>query len=98
MRLFKKDFFSGSKQTVKLTRCFLSLLRTQYCSLGRIGHEVGWKYQNVVATLEMRRKAKSRILYAKKEKELKVRKQAKVELQPKIKKYQKVIKSYGYQY
>lgn len=70
----------------------------QYCSLGRIGHEVGWKYQNVVATLEMRRKAKSRILYAKKAKEIKVREQAKEELKPKIKKYQKVIKSFGYQY
>lgn len=52
----------------------------------------------MVATLEMRRKAKSRILYAKKEKELKVRTQAKEELKPKIKKYQKLIKSYGHQY
>lgn len=46
----------------------------------------------------MRRKAKSRILYAKKEKEQKIKDQAKEELKPKIKKYQKIIKSYGYQY
>ena len=46
----------------------------------------------------MRRKAKSRILFAKKEKEGKIKDQAKEALKPKIKKYQKIIKSYGYQY
>lgn len=46
----------------------------------------------------MRRKAKSRILYAKKQKEIKIRDQAKEALKPKIKKYQKIIKKMGYQY
>ncbi|KAF0310559.1 60S ribosomal protein L13a [Amphibalanus amphitrite] len=36
-----------------------------YCELGRLGHEVGWKYQDVVKTLEARRRVRDR-LYAKK--------------------------------
>merc|ERR1711879_93612 len=27
----------------------------RYCSLGRLGHEVGWKYQDIVAALEAKR-------------------------------------------
>merc|ERR1712179_509442 len=30
----------------------------KYCSLGRLSHEVGWKYQDIVATLEAKRKVK----------------------------------------
>merc|ERR1711976_280624 len=30
----------------------------RYCSLGRLGHEVGWKYQDIVAALEAKRKVK----------------------------------------
>ncbi|KAI1197638.1 60S ribosomal protein l16 [Nemania serpens] len=40
----------------------LRVLRLQpgrkYCTVGRLSHEVGWKYQDVVARLEERRKAK----------------------------------------
>lgn len=35
----------------------------QYCTLGRLGHEVGWKYQNVIESLEMKRKAKAALYY-----------------------------------
>ena len=35
----------------------------QYCVVGRISHEVGWKYQKVIATLEAKRKAKSNRYY-----------------------------------
>merc|ERR1711930_45210 len=31
----------------------------KFCSLGRLAHEVGWKYQDVVETLEAKRKVKS---------------------------------------
>merc|ERR1712019_107198 len=31
----------------------------KFCSLGRLSHDVGWKYQDVVATLEAKRKVKS---------------------------------------
>merc|ERR1712141_536731 len=29
--------------------------RRKFCSLGRLSHEVGWKYQDVVSTLEAKR-------------------------------------------
>jgi len=40
--------------------------RRKYCRLGRLSHEVGWKYQTVVATLEKRRKLKSSVYYKRK--------------------------------
>merc|ERR1712242_74265 len=38
----------------------------KYCSLGRLSHDVGWKYQDVVATLEAKRKVKSEAFHKKK--------------------------------
>jgi large subunit ribosomal protein L13Ae len=38
----------------------------KYTTIGRLSHEVGWKYQDVVARLEERRKVKSAAYYAKK--------------------------------
>jgi len=38
----------------------------KYCTVGRLSHEVGWKYQDVVARLEERRKAKSAAYYLRK--------------------------------
>jgi len=40
--------------------------RRKYCQLGRLSHEVGWKYQTVIATLEKRRKLKSSAYYKRK--------------------------------
>merc|ERR1712116_29591 len=37
----------------------------KYCSLGRLGHEVGWKYQDVIETLEAKRKVKAQDFYNK---------------------------------
>jgi len=39
--------------------------------VGRLSHEVGWKYQDVVAALETKRKIKASVAYGKK-KQLKV--------------------------
>ncbi|KAI0814444.1 60S ribosomal protein l16 [Xylaria sp. FL0933] len=48
----------------------LRVLRLQpgrkYCTVGRLSHEVGWKYQDVVARLEERRKAKGTAYYERK--------------------------------
>jgi len=45
----------------------LRVLRLQpgrkYCTVGRLSHENGWKYQDVVARLEDRRKAKAQAYY-----------------------------------
>jgi len=38
----------------------------KYCTVGRLGHEHGWKYQDVVARLEERRKAKGAAYYERK--------------------------------
>ncbi|KAG0168776.1 60S ribosomal protein L16B [Apophysomyces sp. BC1034] len=38
----------------------------KFTTLGRISHEVGWKYQDVVAKLEDKRKAKSAAYYQRK--------------------------------
>ena len=40
--------------------------RRKYCQLGRLSHEVGWKYQTVISTLEKRRKLKSSEYYKRK--------------------------------
>ena len=40
--------------------------RRKFCQLSRLSHEVGWKYQNVVATLEKRRKLKATGFHKKK--------------------------------
>jgi len=38
----------------------------KYCTVGRLSHEVGWKYQDVVAKLEEKRKVKSAAYYDRK--------------------------------
>jgi len=38
----------------------------KYCTVGRLSHEVGWKYQDVVARLEERRKVKGAAYYERK--------------------------------
>merc|ERR1712124_196293 len=35
----------------------------KYCSLGRLSHETGWKYQHIIKTLEEKRKAKAAVYY-----------------------------------
>ena len=49
---------------------FKSKINFQFCELSRISHEVGWKYQDVVATLETKRKVKSKLFYDKKQREV----------------------------
>lgn len=71
--------------------------RRKYCTLGRLGHEVGWKYQNVIESLEMRRKARAALYYKTKKRDQKLFAEAKVQLAKQIEPMQKVIRSYGYQ-
>merc|ERR1711923_526750 len=71
----------------------------RFCSLGRLGHEVGWKYQDIVAALEAKRKVKGEAFYKAKVEVAKARaalvKDAKVAKA--IAPYQKIIESYGHQ-
>lgn len=41
---------------------------SQFAFLGRLAHEVGWKYQAVTAALEEKRKEKAKLRYNKKKK------------------------------
>jgi len=68
----------------------------KYCSLDRLSHEVGWKYQGVVATLEAKRKVKSREFYDRKKSLLKLRAQATKNVAKKIEPHQKVMTAMGY--
>jgi large subunit ribosomal protein L13Ae len=38
----------------------------KYCNIGRLAHEVGWKHQDIVATLEDRRRIKAMEYYKRK--------------------------------
>merc|ERR1712098_600585 len=68
----------------------------KYCSLNRLSHEVGWKYQGVVATLEAKRKVKSKEFYDRKRQMMKLREQAKKNVAKQIEPYQKIMTSMGY--
>merc|ERR1711920_1043676 len=35
----------------------------RFCSLGRLSHDVGWKYQDIIETLEAKRKVKAQDFY-----------------------------------
>ncbi|XP_064472992.1 large ribosomal subunit protein uL13-like [Ornithodoros turicata] len=70
--------------------------RRKYCTLGRLGHEVGWKYSNVIESLELKRKAKSALYYKNKKRDQKLFAEAKVQLAKQLEPMKKVIESYGY--
>merc|ERR1712121_98650 len=60
----------------------------KYCNLNRLAHEVGWKYQKVIGTLEARRKCKSKVFFQRKKKLNNLREQAKKNVAPKVQKLQ----------
>ncbi|XP_060228971.1 large ribosomal subunit protein uL13-like [Meriones unguiculatus] len=66
----------------------------KFAYLGRLAHEVGWKYQAVTATLE-KQKEKAKIHYQKKKQLLRFRKQAKKNVEKKISKFTEVLKTPG---
>jgi large subunit ribosomal protein L13Ae len=68
----------------------------KYCSVGRLSHEVGWKYKTVIETLELKRKAKAAIRFSRKKKDDKLRAEAKKSLEKKLKPLRDIITSYGY--
>merc|ERR1712121_115315 len=54
----------------------------KFCNLKRLAHEVGWKYRDTIATLETRRKVKSKRFYERKCKLQQLREQAKKNVAP----------------
>ncbi|CAI4224062.1 unnamed protein product [Auanema sp. JU1783] len=70
--------------------------RRKFCSVGRLSHEVGWQYAEVVEKLETKRKVKGAAYYEQKKKVEKLHEQAKKNIAAKIAPFQKVIESFGY--
>merc|ERR1712142_201558 len=68
----------------------------RYCVLGRLAHEVGWKYSSIIEALEEKRKVKSHANFVKKQKEQNLRRTAVKNVSKKIARYQKVIEAYGH--
>lgn len=77
----------------------LRVLRLQpgrkFCTVGRLSHEVGWKYQDVVARLEERRKAKGTAYYERKKLALRQQSEAKKNASVDAK-TEEALKAYGY--
>jgi len=70
--------------------------RRAFCEVSRLSAEVGWKYQDVISTLEQKRKIKSNKFYNKKKTDDKLRKQAIASLGKKLERHQKTIESLGH--
>ena len=70
--------------------------RRRFCSVGRLSHEVGWKYQNVIETLELKRKAKASLRHAKQKRDEKLLAQAKKQVAEKLKPQAEILRSFGY--
>lgn len=51
-----------------------------YCTLGRLSQEVGWKYANVIEALELKRKARAAIRVNLKKKESSLKRKANTDL------------------
>ena len=68
----------------------------KYCTIGRISHELGWKYQDVVSTLEERRKTKAQEYYAKKKATAKLQATAAANVKGAIGKYDETLAAFGY--
>ncbi|CAL1292341.1 unnamed protein product [Larinioides sclopetarius] len=70
--------------------------RRKYCTLSRLSHEVGWKYQDVIETLELKRKAKAASYYGKKKRDEKLKLLAKQKVAKAIEPQRQILQSYGY--
>merc|ERR1711887_472425 len=68
----------------------------KFCNLGRLSHEVGWKYQGVVATLETKRKAKSAVYYKTKLDNQKLRVKAAEKVATRTSNLDQTIVAYGH--
>jgi large subunit ribosomal protein L13Ae len=68
----------------------------KFCHVGRLSHEVGWKYQTVVRTLESKRKVKAVLTIRKRDKLKKLTKEASSKVVKQVAPFTTVINSYGY--
>jgi len=69
----------------------------KYCQVGRLSHEVGWHYQDVVKNLERKRKAKLTLTLKRKRVLKKLTVQAREKIAKAAEPFTKIINSYGYE-
>merc|ERR1712149_96725 len=60
----------------KMSRAIMPAAFREFAPVGRLAHETGWKYQDVIATLEAKRKAKAGLYWENKQRKVALRKQA----------------------
>lgn len=88
------------KQKRMVVPCALRVLRLKpgrrFCVLGRLSHEVGWKYQEVVKTLEEKRKARAEEFYQNKKRLIRLKKKAEEECKPRLEETNKKLAEMGY--
>lgn len=68
----------------------------KYCKIGRLSHEVGWQYQDVVKNLERKRKAKLALHLKQMKVNKKLTKQARKNIEKVAAPHNAVIRSLGY--
>jgi large subunit ribosomal protein L13Ae len=64
--------------------------------MGRLSHEVGWKYQDIVKTLEEKRKAKAKLYWQNKKRLEKLKEEAVKQEATKLEQFNKVLEQYGH--
>ncbi|KAM6188298.1 vesicular glutamate transporter 1 isoform 2-T2 [Sarcoramphus papa] len=67
----------------------------KFAFLGRLAHEVGWKYQAVTAALEEKRKEKAKLRYNKKKKLMSLRRRAERNVEGKTAPFTAVLRQHG---
>ncbi|KAE9555978.1 hypothetical protein FO519_000834 [Halicephalobus sp. NKZ332] len=67
-----------------------------YCTVGRLAHEVGWQYRDIVQKLEAKRKVRAAAHFERKKTNRKLREEALKKAAPKIAQYDKQLAELGY--
>ncbi|XP_064262533.1 large ribosomal subunit protein uL13 isoform X2 [Passer domesticus] len=67
----------------------------KFAVLGRLAHEVGWKYRDVTEALEEKRKEKAKLRYSKKRKMMSLRRRAERNAEKKTAPFTAVLRQHG---
>ncbi|XP_064404868.1 large ribosomal subunit protein uL13-like [Halichondria panicea] len=68
----------------------------RFCNIGRLSHEIGWKYKEVVKTLEEKRKARAQEFYQRKKQILRIKAKAEEADKPRLEDINKQLGELGY--
>lgn len=68
----------------------------RFCQIGRISHELGWKYQDIVQELEEKRKVKGKAFYEQKKASIKLKAQAAKNVESEIAQFDSALVALGH--